>query len=815
MPIPVSGAASVEWHTNWAGIIKISLMFKHHLLLTFRNFKRYKSSFFINLTGLSAGLTCALLICLWVISEMETDRFHSSRIYQVVQNEHLGGAVNTVEGTPGILADALAEEIPGVESAVTASPGFWLAQSRIGAKGQPALKAAGRFAGADFFKVFSYPLLSGNKENVLSGRNTVVISESLARKLFGTTNVTGKELMWTNTEMEAESLAQITGVFKDLPPAASEKFDFLVSLDVMLRAGNGAYTKWGNYGPQTFVLLKDNTDPARFNDRISGFMKSKGQENYTLLARPYADAYLYNRFENGKVAGGRIDYVRLFSLIAVFIVLIACINFMNLATARASRRLKEIGVKKAMGASRASLIMQYLLESLLIAFMALIISLVATALLLPEYNRITGKALSLQFDARLVSGLLVIAIVTGLISGSYPALYLSGLKPVRALTGKLNLSAVALWARQGLVVFQFAFSVILIVAVLIVHKQMEYVQHKNQGYDREHVLYFEIEGTFRNRVNYVVDAVKGMHGVVNASSIDRELLGDLSYTTGTFGWEGRNEEEMIRFQRADVNTGLIETLGITMKEGRSFSAKFGADSTAIIINEAGIRAMRLKDPVGKVFTLWGNDMQIIGVMADFHFESMHKKVGPMFMRYKPGNTNRVMVKVAGGRVSEVVKQLERFIRAENPGFPFDYKFLDQDFQAQYAAENKVAALSGYFAILAIVISCMGLFGLSAFAAERRFKEVGIRKVLGASSFSVIFLLSRDFTRPVLLAILIALPLGYVLSHNWLSSYAYHVDMQYWFFLAAGGAAFLISALAVLFQAWKAAGANPARAMRAE
>lgn len=789
-------------------------MFRHHLLLIYRNFKRYKSSFFINLIGLSTGISCALLIYLWVNDEMKMDRFHHERLYQVMENENITDGVNTVEGTPGILAEAMAKEMPEVELAVTVSPTYWLGQSSVAANNKRAVKAAGKFAGADFFKIFSYPLLAGKSDQVLKDKNTVVISEGLALKLFSSTDVVGKEFVWRNADMKNENHALISGVFKDIAENSSDHFDFLVSLDVFYAAAPN-YLKWTNYGPQTFFILKEGADPAHFNTKINGFLKTKGTNYHTLFIRPYADGYLYNKYENGKVIGGRIDYVKLFSLIAVFILIIACINFMNLSTAKASRRLKEVGVKKVMGAQRGSLVLQYMAESMLLTIMAVFVSLLVVELLLPQFNTIVDKQLSLHYSVSLILALLGIILFTGLVSGSYPAFYLSGLKPVLALKGRLNLTQGALWTRQGLVVFQFTLSVILIVAVLVIYKQIEYVQNKNQGYQKDNVLYFEAAGKFKNNINFAIDAIKKIPGVINASSIDRELLGDLNYTFGDFNWEGRNPKEVIKFQRADINSGLFETLGIKMAEGRSFSDKFGSDTSKIIVNEAGIKVMRLKNPVGKVFNVWGEDFQIIGVIKDFHFESLHQTIKPMFFKYRPQFTNRIMVNVSSGKLKEVMDGLQKVNATYNPGFNMNIKFLDQDFQAQYVAESRVALLSRYFAAIAVLISCLGLFGLATFTAERRLKEIGIRKVLGASGLHVVYTLSKDFTKPVIAAILIAIPISYVLTQNWLNTFAYRIELQLWYFVAAGLMALLISVVTVLTQAFKAANVNPVQCLKAD
>lgn len=789
-------------------------MFQHHLLLIYRNFKRYKGSFFINLIGLSTGLSCALMIYLWVNDEMQMDRFHHKNIYQAMENEHTTEGIHTVDGTPGILAEAMVKEMPEVESAVTVSPTYWLAQSQVSVNNKPSVKAAGKFAGADFFKIFDYPLITGRADQVLKNNNTVVISKSLALKLFHTTDVIGKAFTWTNADVKSNREALISGVFKDTPSNSSDQFDFLISLDALFNISK-TYLKWGNYGPNTFFVLKKGANPEQFNTKIEGFLKSKGEKNISLFIRPFADGYLYNRFENGKVDGGRIDYVKLFSLIAVFILLIACINFMNLSTAKASRRLKEVGIKKVMGAQRGLLILQYMAESILLTILAVFVSLLVVELLLPQFNLIVGKELSLSYSPSLLLSLLVITIFTGLVSGSYPALYLSGLKPVSALKGKLNLSPGALWTRQGLVIFQFTLSVILIVGVFVIYKQIEYVQTKNQGYQKDNVLYFETEGKFRNNVNFAIEAVKKIPGVLNASSIDRELLGDLSYTFGEFSWEGRNPKESIKFQRATVNAGLIETLGIKMASGRSFSSSFGADTSKIIINEAGIRVMRLSHPVGKTFMLWGKNFEIIGVIKDFHFESLHESVKPMFLRYDPTGTNRVMVKISQGKVKEVIDGLQRLNATYNPGFNLNVKFLDKDFQAQYIAETRVSVLSRYFASIAVIISCLGLFGLALFTAERRLKEIGIRKVLGASELNIVYTLSKDFAKPVFFAILIALPISYVMTRYWLNTFAYRMELQLWYFLAAGLLALLIAWLTVGMQAIKAAGTDPVKCLREE
>lgn len=791
-------------------------MFQHHLLLIYRNFKRYKSSFFINLIGLSAGLCCALLIYLWVNDEMQMDKFHvkGSSLYQVMVNEETSAGIHTLDANSGILADALKAEMPEVENAVTASPTYWLGQTKLSVGKQTNIKAAGKFAGKDFFKLFSYPLLTGNINKVLIGKQAIVISEDLAMKLFHTTAVLGKEISWRNVEIQKETNSIISGVFKNTPAGSSDQFDFLVSLDV-LNGVTDTYQKWGNYGPNTFVVLKKDADPVQFNAKIRNFMQSKGVAHRKLFIRPYADGYLYGKYENGIQSGGRIEYVRLFSLIAIFILVIACINFMNLSTAKASRRMKEVGIKKVLGVGRRSLVVQYLGESLLLTLLSLFMALLCVELLLPQFNDITGKQLSLHFDLRLILSLTGITVFTGLIAGSYPALYLSGFSPVVALKGKLSNSFSELWTRRGLVIFQFTLSIVLIVSVFVIYKQIEFVQSKNLGYQKDNVVYFEAEGKVKTNIVPFLAELKKIPGVLNASSMDRAFLGEFGSTEGDFKWEGRNPREVIKFQNASVNSGLIETLGMQMAAGRSFSDKFGSDSARIMINETGIKLMGLKNPVGKIFTLWGKDLQIVGIVKDFNFESLHDAVKPLFFRFAANHTNRIMLRIKAGSEKEVMAYIQQFYANYNPGFNFDYKFLDQDFQAQYTAENRVSLLSRYFALLAIVISCLGLFGLAAFTAERKIKEIGVRKVLGASELSIIYILSKDFIKPVLAAIVIALPASYVITKYWLSTFAYRIDLQLWYFLGAGFLSLFISWLTVAMQAIRAAKMNPVQCLKEE
>lgn len=787
-------------------------MFRHNFLLIYRNLLRFKSEFLINLIGLSTGLACALLIYLWVNDELQVDKFHdkNSQLFQVMLNHHNTGGIETADATQALLAEALADEIPEIDNSVATTAGIEMPLFRLSVEHEN-FKAAGQFVGENYFELFSYELIQGDKHKVLTDKISIVISEALARKLFGTTeNIIGKSV-----QFQEDRQLQVSGIFKETPPNSSDQFDFLLSFDLFKELMGPEHREWGNTGPRTFVLLKEGTDLDEFNQKIAGFIKSKVKDyNADVFLRPYSDKYLYDKYENGIQVGGRIEYVQLFSVIAIFILVIACINFMNLSTARASRRLKEVGIKKTLGAPRKTLISQFLGESMVLTVLSLLLALLLVMILLPQFNFITGKQIVLRFDLSLILSILCITFITGLVAGSYPALYLSGFSPKTALKGTLSSSSGEVWTRKGLVVFQFALSIIFIVSVMVVYQQLEHVQTKNLGYNKDQIIYFEKEGKVARDQRTFLSEIKRIPGIVNAGSTSHSFLAQQSSTTD-LQWEGKNATDIIQFEIAKVSYDMIETLGLQMSAGRAFSREYGSDSLGIILNEAAAKTMALENPIGKKINVWGQDRQIIGVTKDFHFQSLHEKVKPLFFIIKPQDTYMIMAKVAAGKERETIDKLEHFYQEYNSGFTLDYKFLSQDYQALYAAEERVAILSKFFSGVTIIISCLGLFGLAAFTAERRRKEIGIRKVLGASRMNIIYLLSIDFTKLVGIAICVSLPLSYLLVKSWLNDFEYRIDLAWWYFVGAGLAALAIAWLTVGGQAVKAATLNPVRSLKAE
>ena len=787
-------------------------MVRHNLLISYRNFLRFKSSFFINLIGLSTGLACVLLIFIWVNDELKMDQFHEhgDRLYQVMENVDQGGGVITRESTSGPTADALVAEFPEVEMAVMSTMN-WSGQSVL-TVGDQDLKAKGIYASASFFKMFSFGFIHGDRNQVLEDKKSIVITESLATRLFGTSDdVVGKMV-----ELEHNKQFQVSGVMADLPAYSSPKFEYVLSFEGF-REENEWVTNWFNTAPQTHVLFRPGTDVEAFNKKIFDLVRTKteGKANHrSPFVRAYPKAYLHNRYENGQLVGGRIEYVRMFSIIAGFILLIACINFMNLSTARASRRLKEVGVKKAIGARKSALVGQYLSESTLMALVSLGVALLLVVLMLPKFNEITEKQLTLNFDPTFISVLLGVVLLTGLAAGSYPALYLSKFNPAVVLKGKLTGFAGEAWARKGLVMFQFTLSIILIVSVWVVYKQINFIQTRNLGYDKDNIMIIFSEGKVNESAETFLQEVQKIDGVVDASSTGHDMTG---HNGGTYGieWEGKDPNDRTEFERVSVNYDFIELMGIEMKEGRTFSKDFGDEESKIIFNEAGIKFMGMKDPIGKKVKLWDNDVEIIGVAKDFNFESFHEVVKPLFFFLNIKNCRNMMVRIEKGKEQETIARLEAFYKDFNAGFPFTYRFLDEDYQQLYVSERRVATLSKYFAGLAILISCLGLFGLAAFTAERRVKEIGIRKILGSSNRAIVYLLSGEFTKMVVAAIAIALPVSWYLASEWLQGFAFHIDLEWWFFGGSGLVALLIAWLTVGMQTIKASRINPTECLRSE
>ncbi len=793
-------------------------MLKNYFKIAWRNLIKNKSSFFINTVGLATGLTCVILIFLWVQDELSMDKFHrnDARLYQVMEVSKANDKIEVGIGTQGLLAETMAKDLPEVEAATTffslGNEGYFF---NLKTSQQKIIKGGGVFADEKFFEMFSYHLLEGQASQVLKNKESAVISKTLAIKLFGSNaNPVGKSFEWE--VIGKKFVAQVSGVFEDVPVNSTQQFDFVLTKASLFELVPN-FKEWYNEGTNTFLLLKKGTDVVAFNKKIKGIVqKYSNDDRFTIFVRSYSSAYLYGNYENGVQAGGRIGYVKLFSVIGLFILVIACINFINLSTATASKREKEIGVKKAIGSTRKQLIFQFLMESVMTVAVSLMLAVCLVWLLTPQFNAITGKSLSLHLSAVNILYLLFAVIITGILSGYYPAIYLSGISAISVLKGKRKTSFSEIFARKGLVVFQFVISLFLIVAVLAIYGQVQFIQTMNLGYDRDNVVYIDKEGPLMETSETFLNEARSLPGVVSASAINGAIAqtGDNSTTAG-IEWPGKRTDQAVVFAVKTVDFDLTETLSIKMAKGRSFSRQFGAEDKNLVFNETAIKTMGIENPIGKIVNMWGEEKTIVGVTKDFFANSIHEKIPPVVMRYAPSKTLSFVMKIKHGRERETLSQLGNLYTKFNPGYTFKYNFMDEKYQVLYAAEQRVATLSKYFAGLAILISCLGLFGLALFNAKLRTKEIGIRKVLGASVSRVVYMLSGDFLKLAVIAVVIAFPLSWWALHQWLDQYAYKADLSISIFLWAFIGIMLLTLLTVGYQAIKAAVANPVKSLRTE
>lgn len=789
-------------------------MFLHNLRIIFRGFLKFKNPFITNLVGLSTGLASVILIYVWVNDELMFDKFHvnGNRLFQVMENQQQDGVTKTSGQTAPFLAQILNEEMSEVELAAVVTPPNFFPSFTLSTTDRN-VKGVGKFVSKDFFNMFSYPLVAGHSTQLLENKSSIVLSESLAKKLFRSPEVSiGKSISWKIMGIEKETI--VSGVYKDVPNNSSEQFDFVLTFDSFkeLMGIKDGDVNWDSSAPFfTYLLVREGTNIDQLNNKIGDLLlqKSKNNQHRSLFIKQYTDNYLYGKYENGKEAGGRIEYVKLFSTIAVFILLIACINFVNLSTAQALRKIKDTGIKKIIGAQQRTLILQYLQEAFVITVLSFLFAFMVVKLVLPQFSLIAGKNLQLVPDGKTTIVFASLIFITSLAAGLYPALYLSRFSPMKGLKRQFNSSMGELWARGGLVVFQFSLSVIFIVFVWVVYKQIEFIQTKNLGYNKENIIYFEAEGKISANPEPIIAEITKIPGVSNVSS----MLGGIVAKEEGGGMPGAvtYNGKKVTMNNSAVNYGLIELLGMEMKEGRAFSKDHASDVDKVIFNEAAIEALGVENPVGKIV----DGGEVLGVVKDFHYQSLRETVKPYCFRMEPNATSTIMVKIQGGSEEQIIGELEKIYKSHNPGYVFNYSFLDSDYQQQYVAEKRVSVLSQYATILTIVISCLGLFGLVTFTTEKRGKEIAIRKVLGSSEAGVVMLLTNEFMKLVVIAALAALPVSYFIVNGWLGSFAYKIDLQWWYFAGAAATTILLSWLTVVSKSLKAAKTNPADALKSE
>jgi putative ABC transport system permease protein len=789
-------------------------MIRNFFKVAFRSLWRQKGYSFLNIAGLAIGMACSLLILLWIRDEEAVDNFHANgdRLYSVYERQYYDGKIQSGHYTPGVLPDEMKKVLPQVEMAA----GFDGGERMTFQVGDKILKEDGAFAGVDFFKMFSYPLLEGNAGSALAAPVSMAISRKMAVAFFGSPQAAIGKTMRNENRRDLK----VTAVFEDQPSTVSDKFEFVINWYAYLEDNDWA-KDWGNNGPQTLLLLRKDANAASFDGKITHFLvkynKYMSKSFYIELGiQRFGDLYLHSQIVNGKIEGGRIEYVRLFSLVAIFILCIACINFMNLTTARSVKRAKEIGIRKVVGAVRPALIRQFMSEAVLLAAISVVLALGIVLLVLPAFNQLTGKGILFPYaSASFWLSLAGLVMVTGLISGSYPALFLSSFQPIRVLKGALRFSPATSWFRRGLVVFQFMLSIVLIIGTMVVSQQVDYVQSVNLGYNRENLVYIPLEGDLTGKYNVFKEEALKLPGV---GAVSRASQSPTNINNGTLGvdWDGKDPNNTIMFTNTSAGYDFVKTMGLRLKEGREFSAAFGTDTVGYLLNEEAATRIGYKDPIGRRLKFWGHNGHIIGVVRNFHFNSLHEPIRPLIIFYgEKEQWGQAIVRTKAGQTKEALKGLEGLCRQLNPSFPFTYQFADEQYRKLYKSEEVVHGLANCGAALAIFISCLGLLGLAMFTAEQRTKEFGIRKVLGAKVGTLFTLLSKDFLILVLVAFVLAAPLAGLAMHKWLQDFAYQIDLKWWVFVLAGAIALLIALATVSFQAIKVALANPVKSLRTE
>lgn len=792
-------------------------MINNYIKIAWRNLLKNKAFSSINIIGLAIGMAGALLIALWLQNMLSMDRFHmkGDRLYVISNRDMNQGQMWAWVNTPKIMGPTLKKDFPDIEK-FTRYDQF---NNFLTTYNNKKIVSQVAFVDPGFFDMFSFPIVKGNKNKLLQNANSVVLTQKFAETLFGNSDPVGKTI-----KIDSVNLVTVDAVLQDLPNNTSMQFDYLLSWEYAKKIG---YTdeNWQNNSIETYVLLRETTPLVAFNNKIRlvsqnhiNVGNNEIRSTNEIFAFPYQDAYLYNKSVNGAFTAGRIQLVHLFTWIGSFILLVACINFMNLSTARSERRAKEVGVRKVVGADRKSLIAQFIVESVLISFAAMILAVGCIILILPAFNNLVEKNLHIS----LLSGsnwlfLIIFTIITGVLAGSYPAFFLSSFKPLKTLKGKLNSYKRGLSVRSILVILQFSIAIILTIATIIIFQQIQHTKDRDRGYDDNGLLVSSISGELEKNYLNLRNELLASNAVVSVSKNMSPVTDRYSNGMG-FSWPGSSEsDKKVSFNRFSTDADAVENLGFTLLSGRDIDIyKYKTDSNAMLLTETAVKSMRLQNPIGQVIHGDRENWTVVGVIKDFIVDSPYGETLPMIIfgpkswftnihyRLNPNNSTVNNLKT----VADIFKKF-------NPDYPFEYKFIDKNFEAKFKETQSIGTLSMLFAVLTIFISCLGLFALIAYMAETRMKEIAVRKVLGASIGQLTSLLSVDFIKLVLLAILIASPIAWWVMDNWLQDYNYRIEIQWQYFAAAGLMAILISLATISFQTIKAALSNPVDSLRDE
>jgi predicted permease len=793
-------------------------MIGQYFKTTIRSLSKNKGYSFLNIFGLAVGIACAGLIFLWVENELGYDQSYEKkdRLYFIRENQKYDTYTATFNSTPGVLGPAMQAEIPGVANTCR----VYDVDNTLFTIGDKPMYTAGYYADASIFSMFTFPFVQGNPKTAFSQRYSLVITEKASKKYFGNeTNVLGKTIRVDNKQDYV-----VTGVIQDIPKNSTIKFEWVAPFEIIFDQSPWLHS-WGNNSLSTFVELKLGAQVSAVDKILYDFIQKREPES---IARPFlwpmSQWHLYNDFENGKATGGgQIQYVRLFTTIAWIILLIACINFMNLATARSEKRAREVGVRKVLGAGRKKLIVQFIGEALLLSAVAAVLAVLIMGLTLPGFNMLVQQELTLDlFKPVHITALVVITATCGLVAGSYPSFYLSSFNPVFVLKGiKLKTGSAAL-IRKGLVILQFTVSIVLIVSTIIIYQQIQHVKNRNLGFNKNNLLEANAQGDVAHYYPLLKEDLLNSGVVENVALSDHTTLYG-GNNTGGLTWQGKAPKAQILISTRYVTPEFIQTSGIKLLAGRDFVT---TDSTNgkklnVVITQSLEKLMGQGSAVGK--EIWydkdtsGTKATVVGVVNDYVYGDMYGKPDPvMFLCTGPEHTNEMYIRIKAGQpVEQVLAKIEAVFKKDNAAYPFVYRFVDDQFNQMFLSEMLIGKLSRVFSVLAILISCLGLFGLAAYTAERRTKEIGVRKVLGASVTGIATLLSKDFLKLVGTACLVAFPIGWWVMNNWLQNYKYRIEINWWIFLMAGVAAIVIAVITISFQSVKAATANPVKSLRTE
>ena len=785
-------------------------MLKNYIKTAFRSLWKNKIYGFLNIGGLAVGIACAVFIFLWTQNELTYDHQHVKKdcLYEVMENQSYDGKVYTFAATPGPLAEGMIDDFSEVANTCKVS---W-PQSSLFSLEKNSIYEQGYYVDSTFFSLFTFPFKYGNTQRALSELHSLVITEKMAKKFFGNENPVGKTLKVDNTDDYI-----VEGVMKDIPENSTLQFSWLAPYKIYYNKNNWLQS-WGNNGIQTFVEMNPNANLSTFNKKFKGYIKTKAED---AAAEPFLfpmdQWHLYNHFEGGEQTGGRIEFVRLFTIIAWIILFIACINFMNLATARSEQRAREVGVRKALGAIKRNLIGQFMSESFFLSLAATLLAIGIIYALLPQFNTLVDEHLLLDFSDPLhLTGLLIITIICGLLAGSYPALYLSSFNPVKVFKGmKIKSTGSASFIRKSLVVVQFAVSTALIICTLVIYEQIQHVKSRQLGYNKNNLLITSLQGSMREHFEAIKQDLLATNVVENAALASHDVL-YMGSSSGSFTWKGKDPTKDVLITMDQVSPEYLSTLGMPLADGRNFESSENEKSGNVLINETLAKVIGSDRAVGMTISHDADHYQVIGVVKNFVFSDMYGEPDPVIFFCEQSSTQFMYIRLKQDvETEQALNQIKKVINADNPGYPFDYHFLDDQFNELFKSEMLIGKLSRVFAALAIIISCLGLFGLAAYMASRRTKEIGIRKVMGATIFNITTLLSKDFLKLILISALIAFPVSWYTMHLWLQNFAYRVDIYWWLFVAAGTLALFIALLTVSFQSIKAAVANPVDSLRSE